>query len=150
MVKSERDADAEVPKVMNTEIDAMIAPMTSNIPTFPVSIIVNVIYIIDRIVIIKGLSRPLLRFISQLKQYNYCYWLLSYNNPLYSHPDLDLELLLQKVRWTIASIECRDEELGEYQEFYRGMMDAICMSLENVISLHEAKRKLKQELEESA
>lgn len=67
MVKSERDADAEVPKVMNTEIDAMIAPMTSNIPTFPVSIIVNVIYIIDRIVIIKGLSRPLLRFISQLK-----------------------------------------------------------------------------------
>jgi hypothetical protein len=61
-----------------------------------------------------------------------------------------LELLLQKVRWTIASIECKDEELGEYQEFYRGMMDAICMSLENVISLHEAKRKLKQELEESA
>ena len=67
MVKSERDADAEVPKVMNTEIDAMIAPMISNIPTFPVSIIVNVIYIIDRIVIIKGLSRPLLRFISRLK-----------------------------------------------------------------------------------
>ena len=53
MVKS----DAEVPtKVMNTDIDAMIAPMASNIPRFPVSIIVSVIYIIDRIVIIKDLT----------------------------------------------------------------------------------------------
>jgi hypothetical protein len=34
----------------------MIAPMASNIPRFPVSIIVSVIYIIDRIVIIKDLA----------------------------------------------------------------------------------------------
>jgi hypothetical protein len=42
MVKSERDADAKVPtKVVNTDIDAMTIPMTSNIPPSPVSIIVN-------------------------------------------------------------------------------------------------------------
>jgi hypothetical protein len=49
MVKLEReDADAKVPtKVINTKIDAMIAPMPSNILTFTISIIVNRIYIID-------------------------------------------------------------------------------------------------------
>jgi hypothetical protein len=49
MVKLEReDADAKVPtKVINADIDAMIAPMPSNILTFTISIIVNRIYIID-------------------------------------------------------------------------------------------------------
>jgi hypothetical protein len=45
MVKSERDAYAKVPiKVINTDIDATIAPMASNIPPSPVNIIVNGIY----------------------------------------------------------------------------------------------------------
>jgi hypothetical protein len=44
----ERDADTKVPtRVINTDIDAMIAPMTSNIQPSPVNIIVTVIYIID-------------------------------------------------------------------------------------------------------
>jgi hypothetical protein len=48
MVKSERDADAKVPtKMINTDINAMIVPMASNIPPSPVNIIVNGIYIID-------------------------------------------------------------------------------------------------------
>jgi hypothetical protein len=48
MVKLERDADTKVPtRVMNIDIDAMIAPMTSNIQPSPVNIIVTVIYIID-------------------------------------------------------------------------------------------------------
>jgi hypothetical protein len=33
--------------INNTDIDAMIAPMAGNIPSFPVNIIVNEIYIID-------------------------------------------------------------------------------------------------------
>jgi hypothetical protein len=45
----ERDADTKVPtRVINTDIDAMIAPMTSNIQPSPVNIIVTVIYMIDR------------------------------------------------------------------------------------------------------
>ena len=48
MVKSERDADAKVPrKVMNIDINAIIIPMASNIPPSLVNIIVNGIYIID-------------------------------------------------------------------------------------------------------
>ena len=48
MVKLEKDADTKVPtKVINTNIDTMIAPMASNIQPSPVNIIVNGIYIID-------------------------------------------------------------------------------------------------------
>ena len=49
MVKSERDADTKEPTKVtnNTDIDAMIAPMASNILPSPVNIIVNGIYIID-------------------------------------------------------------------------------------------------------
>ena len=48
MVKSERDADAKVPrKVMNIGIDAMTTLMTSNVLLFTFSIIVNGIYIMD-------------------------------------------------------------------------------------------------------
>ena len=48
IVKSERDADARVPTkvINNTDIDAMIVPMASNIPPSPVNVIVNGIYII--------------------------------------------------------------------------------------------------------
>ena len=46
MVKSR--ADTKVPtKVINTNIDTMVAPMASNIQPSPVNIIVNGIYIID-------------------------------------------------------------------------------------------------------
>jgi hypothetical protein len=49
MVKLERDADAKVPTkvINNTDIDAMIVPMASNIPPFLVNTIVNEVYIID-------------------------------------------------------------------------------------------------------
>ena len=48
MVKLERDADEKVPrKVMNIDIDTMIALMASNILSITVSIIVNGLYIID-------------------------------------------------------------------------------------------------------
>jgi hypothetical protein len=45
---NKRDADAKVPtKVMNADIDTMIALMASNILSITVSIILNMIYIID-------------------------------------------------------------------------------------------------------
>ena len=48
MVKLERDADAKVPtKVIDRNVNAMIALMARNILLFTVSIIVNGIYIID-------------------------------------------------------------------------------------------------------
>ena len=48
MVKLERDADEKVPtKEINTDIDTMIALMASNILSITVSIIANVVYIID-------------------------------------------------------------------------------------------------------
>ena len=49
MVKSERDADAKVPRkaINNTNINAMITPIASNIPPSPVNIMANEIYITD-------------------------------------------------------------------------------------------------------
>jgi hypothetical protein len=67
-----------------------------------------------------------------------------------SDSDLDLEMLLEKVRLSIMCFEDKAEEPGKYQEFYRGIMDANHGFLWYIICLREAKRELKRELENGA
>ena len=61
--------------------------------------------------------------------------------------DLDLEMLLERVRLLIVTSEDLAEESGEHQWYHRGVMNAYRGFLWDIICLHEAKKKLKQELE---
>jgi hypothetical protein len=59
-------------------------------------------------------------------------------------------MLLEKVRLSIMCFEDKAEEPGEHQEFYRGIMDANHGFFWHIISLREAKKKLKREIERGA
>ena len=59
--------------------------------------------------------------------------------------DLDLELMLDYVRLIVEIFERKAEEPGKYQDFCKGVLDACNGFLHQIICMHEAKMRLKQD-----
>ena len=65
--------------------------------------------------------------------------------------DLDLELLFQNVRATVEVFEDMIQKSNvEYLDFNKGVMDACCGFLHQIICMHEAKKKLKRDILDDA
>jgi hypothetical protein len=65
--------------------------------------------------------------------------------------ELDLELLLEYVRATVEVFEDMIQKSNvEYLDFSKGVMDACCGFLHQIICMREAKKKLKRDILDDA